>query len=190
MDINYKEMLKTQIKEAYGQRVYTQTTHLKLMDRQNLQYSVFKWIQIALSAATTAGLIGTLITNEKAYTVISTIMSALLLFINLYFKNFNLKELASSHKHTADELWIIREQYKSCLSDFDYLADSDIIKIRDDLLQKTAKIYKSALPTDHRAYKKAQKALKQEGEQYFAPGEVDSILPEHLRTNHHSQNSR
>ncbi len=188
MDINHKEMLKTQIKEAYGQLVYTQTTHLKLMDRLNLQYSVLKWIQIALSAATTAGLIGTLITTEKAYTVISEIMSALLLFINLYFKNFNPKELATSHKQTADELWIIREQYKSCLSDFDYLTDSDIMQIRDNLLKRTAEIYKSALPTDHRAYKKAQKALKQEEEQYFAPGEVDSMLPEHLRRNPHSQN--
>ena len=138
MDINHKEMLKTQIKEAYGQLVYTQTTHLKLMNRLNLQYSVLKWIQIALSAATTAGLIGTLITNENAYTVISAIMSALLLFINLYFKNFNPKELATSHKQTADELWIIREQYKSCLSDFDYLTDSDIMQIRDDLLKKTS----------------------------------------------------
>lgn len=188
MDINHKEMLKTQIKEAYGQLVYTQITHLKLMDRLNLQYSVLKWIQIALSAATTAGLIGTLITNENACIVVSTIMSAILLFINLYFKNFNLKELAMSHKHTADELWIIREQYKSCLSDFDYLSDPDIMQIRDDLLQKTDRIYKSALPTDHRAYKKAQKALKQEEEQYFAHGEVDSMLPEHLRTKTHSQN--
>ena len=188
MDINHKEMLKTQIKEAYRQLVYTQTTHLKLMERLNLQYSVLKWIQIVLSAATTAGLIGTLITNENAYTVISAIMSALLLFINLYFKNFNLKELATSHKQTADELWIIREQYKSCLSDFDYLANSYIMQIRDDLLQKTAKIYKSALPTDHRAYKKAQKALKREEEQFFSPGEIDSILPEHLRTKQYSQN--
>ena len=85
-------------------------------------------------------------------------------------------------------VWIIREQYKSCLSDFDYLTDSDIMQIRDNLLKKTAEIYKSALPTDHRAYKKAQKAFKQEEEHYFAPGEVDSMLPEHLRRNPHPQN--
>ena len=67
---------------------------------------------------------------------------------------------------------------------------SDIMQIRDDLLKKTSEIYKSALPTDHRACKKAQKALKKEEEQYFAPGEVDSMLSEPLRTNPHSQKSR
>lgn len=46
-------------------------------------------------------------------------------------------------------VWIIREQYKSCLSDFDYLTDSDIMQIRDNLLKKTAEIYKSALPTEY-----------------------------------------
>ena len=69
----------------------------------------------------------------------------------------------------------------SLLTDFDSMDDVGIRKIRDELKDKVAAIYSNAPLTSKRAYRLAQIALKDEEEQYFAPDELDRIIPEHLR---------
>lgn len=179
----HKEGLKAQISESYAQVIYTYTTHLKMANSLINKYKMIKWIQILLSAVTTGGIIASLFSSTGVYNIISSIFSSLLLFTNLYFKNFDHSELALKHKQIADELWPIREEYKSCLTDFNCYNNEEIIRIRDKLIIETSEIYKKAPLTDRKSYKKAQKALKKEEEQYFSLEELNSILPMHLRNN-------
>lgn len=88
----HKEALKTQLREAYGRFVYTYTTHLKKMNRLDKNNRLIKYVQIFLSAISTGGFIGSMITNQFVLTCVGGIFSTSLLVLNLYFKDFNLAD--------------------------------------------------------------------------------------------------
>ena len=64
---------------------------------------------------------------------------------------------------------------------FNTLSEQEIVSIRDKLQEQTAEIYKSAPKTNAKSYMAAQKALKENEEQFFRSSEIDQMLPEHLR---------
>lgn len=177
----HKGALRTQIREAYGRIVYTYTTHLKKMNRLDKNNRYIKYAQILLSAISTGGFLGSLITNQFVMTCIGGIFSTALLFLNLYFKDFNLAEESKQHRIASDNIWLIREQYISLLTDFDVLSEDDIIAKRDELQKLTFEVYNKSPKTDAKSYSDAQRALKTEEEQFFTPEEIDKMLPSHLR---------
>jgi len=177
----HKEALRTQIREAYGRIVYTYTTHLKKMNRLDKNNRRIKSAQITLSAISTSGFLGSMITNKFLLTCIGGISSTALLLLNLYFKDFNLAEESKQHRTASDNMWLIREQYISLLTDFDVLSEDDIIVKRDELQKQTFEVYYNAPKTDAKSYLDAQKALKTQQEQFFTPEEIDKMLPVHLR---------
>lgn len=185
MDTNsqaHRNGLETQIKEAYGRVVYTYTTHWKMVDALVKKNHRIKYAQIILSAISTGGFIGSLITSETILTCIGGIFSTALLAINLYFKDFNLNSEIAQHSNTANALWSVRESYISLLTDFPNLTTQEICKKRDVLQSQTATIYESAPKTDSKSYSAAQDALKNEAEQFFTIEELNHLLPSHLRT--------
>ena len=177
----HKGALRTQTREAYGRIVYTYTTHLKKMNRLDKNNRDIKYAQILLSAISTGGFLGSLITNQFVMICIGGIFSTALLFLNLYFKDFNLAEESKQHRIASDNIWLIREQYISLLTDFDVLSEDDIIAKRDELQKLTFEVYNKSPKTDAKSYSDAQKALKTEEEQFFTPEEIDKMLPAHLR---------
>lgn len=178
----YKDDLKTQIRESYGRIVYTYTTHLKMMNYLDTKNAVVKYIKIGLSALSSGNILAAIITSQVALTWVGGIFSAILLALNLFFKEFNLVEESHQHRSISDNLWLVREDYVSLLTDFSILSDGEIIKRRDDLQLRVFEIYKNGPKTNSRSYKKAQKALKKEEEQFFSPKEIDDMLPAHLRS--------
>ena len=179
--LSHKEKLKVQIREAYGRLVYTYTTHLEQVGQLTSKNHGIKTWQIVLSAVSTGGFLGAVITNQIILTWISGIVSSALLALNLYFKDFNLPDNIKKHRSTADDLWIIREKYISLLTDFEVLSEEIIMQRRDELQDCTAKIYRIAPSTNYKSYEAAQKALKEGEVQYFEAHEIDKMLPEHLR---------
>ena len=149
-----------------------------MLTKQNKR---IKHWQITLSAISTGGFLGAVITNQIALTWISGIVSTALLILNLYFKEFNLSDDIKKHRTTADALWVVRECYISLLTDFPVLKTEEIIQKRDELQSRTAEIYQAAPSTNSKSYSAAQKALKENEEQFFRASEIDQMLPEHLR---------
>lgn len=179
-----RDRMQAQIRDAYGKLVYTYTTHLKQSHIFLKANAVVQWLLIVFSAISTAGLISVIFSFAPlAFAIVSGIFTAASLAINLYSRGARLVERAEQHKRVANDLWPIREDYVSLLTDFDGLDETEIRQRRDELKDKVAAIYSSAPMTSNHAYHLAQVALKDEEEQYFAPGEVDCIIPEHLRTN-------
>ena len=178
---SHRQNMKIQIREAYGRLVYTYTTHLKQVELLTKQNKRIKHWQITLSAISTGGFLGAVITNQIALTWISGIVSTALLILNLYFKEFNLSDDIKKHRTTADALWVVRECYISLLTDFPVLKTEAIIQKRDELQSRTAEIYQAAPSTNSKSYSAAQKALKENEEQFFRASEIDQMLPEHLR---------
>lgn len=179
---HYRESLFVQLKEAYGKVVYTYTSHLKNVNSLERYLKRIKYSQIIFSALSTGGFLGAIITDENMLTIIAGFFSTLLLAFNLFFKNFNIESEIKQHLFASDELWFIREKYISLMTDFNLLKDEEIIAKRDALLQETYEIYKSTPKTDYKSYTKAQKALKEEEEQFFTNEELNQILPSHLRS--------
>ncbi len=184
MDTNsqvHRNGLRIQLKEAHGKVLYTYTAHWKMVDALAIKNRNIKYVQIALSAISTGGFIGSLITNETLLTAIGGIFSTILLALNLYFKDFNLNAEITRHTAAANALWEVREQYISLLTDFPGIEVDEICQRRDELQSKTAEIYKSAPKTDSKSYAAAQKALKEDEEQFFTIDELNQLLPVHLR---------
>lgn len=173
--------LLVQLREAFGRVVYTYTTHLKMMDHLIKKNAMIKYMQIILSAVSTGGFLGAIITDEVVLTCIGGLFSTALLALNLFFKDFNLLEEIKQHRIAANDLWMVREDYISLLTDFPVLSDEEIMEKRDILQSRVFEIYNIAPKTDKKSYTEAQNALKSEEEQFFAPEEIDKMLPAHLR---------
>jgi len=173
--------LESQIREAYGRLVYTETCHNKIVHRLLKQNNKIKVWQIILSALTTGSFFATLLPSKEIASSLGALFSILLLILNAYTKNFDLIETAQSHQKAADALWKIREEYVSLLTDFDLLEPTEIMERRDDLQNRTADIYAQSPKTDAKSYKEAQKALKTEEEQTFSEKEIDVMLPNSIR---------
>ena len=173
--------LESQIREAYGRIVYTQTCHNKKIDRLRNLDSNIKLGQIVLSAIATTGFFVTIFSDEKIGSIIGAIFSLILLILNSYAKNFNLGEISQDHKVAADALWKIREEYVSLLTDFEILTVEEIMDKRNELQERTAAVYSTSPPTDSKSYMAAQKALKTEEEQTFSEHEIDVMLPNSIR---------
>lgn len=179
----HRDGLLVQLREASGRVIYTYTTHLKMMNHLNEKNCIIKYAQICLSAISTGGFLGAIITNQIVLTCIGGLFSTALLALNLFFKDFNLIEEIKQHRIAADNLWMIREDYISLLTDFPVLCDEEIIAKRDSLQLRVFEIYKLSPKTDRKSYTEAQNALKSEEEQFFTPEEIDKMLPSHLRDN-------
>jgi hypothetical protein len=173
--------LESQLREAYGRVMYTQTCHEKIIGRLLAKNNTIKIWQIVLSALTTSGFIFAIVTKYSLASIIGAIVSLTLLILNSYTKNFSLIESAQEHKIASDFLWKIREEYISLLTDFETLEPEVIIKRRDELQDRTAEVYSKSPRTDGRSFIEAQRALKNDEEQTFSEDEIDIMLPNAIR---------
>ena len=178
---HYDNVLYNQIEEAYGKVVYTYTTQVIHAGRLHKRNTTLKWCQLALSAVSTGGFIGTLITNQILLTWVGGICSTILLVLTAYFKDTDLSAIHKKHLDTSNQLWLLREQYLSLLTDFATLTREEVVKRRDDLQLEVAKVYNAAPLTDNKSYTMAQKALKENESQFFTQEELDKLLPVALR---------
>lgn len=177
----YDNALYNQIEEAYGKVVYTYTTQVIHAGRLNKRSMRLKWCQLVLSAVSTGGFIGTLITNQILLTWVGGICSTILLVLTAYFKDTDLSAIHKKHLETSNKLWLVREQYLSLLTDFATLTRDEVAERRDELQIQVAEIYDNAPLTDNKSYTMAQKALKENESQFFTQEELNKILPAALR---------
>lgn len=180
-NMDYRSILRGQIREVYGKVVYTYTTHIEMLNLLLKKNRCHKNVQIAMTAISTGGFLGDIIANIPYSQLIAGIAATISLGCNLYFREQNLEDLISKHRGTINDLWYLREKYLSLLTDFDILDDNSIRVRRDSLGKETLDIYKIAPNTNSKAYENAQKSLKENEFQFFRPEEIDQMLPEALR---------
>ncbi len=177
------KILESQLRECYGRVVYSHKTHEKCADILLTRLSRIKLLQIALSVTTTGSFIAILLGEDKLGTIVGTILSAMLLCLNAYTKDYDLGEIAQKHKQAGSDLWLIREQYLSLITDLHigHKAMNEIQLERDSLLTSLHSVYVGAPSTTIRAYKDARNALQNNEEMTFSDQEIDSFLPVELR---------
>lgn len=181
MTNTYRRNLMIQLRESYGKLTYTYTAHNKMANRMDIERKRVARIKIALSAVSTVGLVSVLGVNQFCLKLITTLVSATLLALTLYYKDTDVIQAISEHRKAANDLWNYREAYLSLMTDFDKYSDDELSVKRDILTSAVGKIYSTTPRTDQKSYRATQKALKDEEEQFFTPDEIDKMLPEHLR---------
>ena len=179
-----KQVFEGQLKDLYGRAVYSHKTHEKCADILLRWLTFMKWGQITLSALSAGGYVSTLLGTGPIGSMAGSILSAALLALNLYTKDHDLSELASKHRRTAIDIWLIREKYLSLIVDLEIAGKplEVLQKERDALAENLHAVYSAAPSTNSKAYAKAQEALKCNEEMFFSEDELDAILPTHLRT--------
>lgn len=173
--------LYAQIRECYGKVAYTHKTHEKCSDILETKSHRIKITQIILSTITTGGFLFSIFGDNKVVSIFGVVASSILLFLTLYYKDFNLEETAEKHKAAALKLWDVRESYLSLLVDFELLGTENVIEKRDALQNELLRIYEQSPRTNAKGYGKAQVALKVNEELTFSDVEIDCMLPKKLR---------
>ena len=173
--------IKKQIEEEYGKVVYSYATHQYCANNLLLTDKKLKICEIVVSGLITAGLVSLIAKYYLISTIVSTILSLILVIISSLLKAGDYQLKAYKHSQTALDLWDIREKYLSLLTDFEKLSESEVRNRRNMLLDETKTIYSYEERTNDKAYKRAQKALKDEEYQFFTREELNILLPEYLR---------
>ena len=179
----FKKVLEGQLRECFGRAVYSHKTQEKCADILVKNLSRIKLGQIILSAITTAGCISVLFGATKIGSIIASLVSVILLCLNLYQKNYNIAEIAQKHKQAANDIWLVREKYQSLITDL-AIGNKSLEAIqqeRDVLMKELHSVYSGAPSTNSQAYQKAQKALKQNEDMTFSDEEIDEFLPKELK---------
>lgn len=179
--LEYKEKLESQIKDQYGKLVYSYTCHWEEVSILKKTSAMVKWIDIILTAVSATGMVSFFIFDSKCLAAIGAVFSALSLAITLFSKEYNVDDKIISHQKSADDLWTVREKYISLLTDMGEIRIDEVRKRRDELMEESTVIYKTALPTSAKAYERAQNKIKNEEYQFFTEDELDKMMPNHLR---------
>lgn len=173
MSMDAKEKLRQQITDSAGNIPYTFSAHWNIVNRLKRRYTVIKVIQIILTALSTGGFLASIIAGIPWLSWVGGLTSAVALGLNLYMLNFNLPDNIKSHTDAANELWEVREAYKSLLIDLDDLETDQIRIKRDALNERVSQINKKYPGTDDKSFKQAQADI----EKYqFEDGEAARLL--------------
>lgn len=172
------------IRETFGRVVYTHKTHEKDREIAAKKAARMKWVNIALTALTFGGVVGTATIGQTGFLVVSVVLATLTLGFTVFQLSFNPAEDASRHRAAAKSFLSIRDRYINLIADAAAgMSPEEVRAQRDELQQELDDLYQHAPDTSAAAYEKAQKALKDNEELTFNPGEIDAFLPEGLRSN-------
>ena len=173
--------LESQLRESYGNVIYTKICHEKFTKRLLSINNKIKIWQIILSSITTGSFIFTTISDEKISAVIGSGLSLCLLILNTFVKNFDIVENTQKHQSACNQLWEIGEEYVSLLTDFELLSQEDILSKRDRLQKKSAAVYSNSPKIDAKSCKAAKKEYKKLEDHSFTEKEIDAMLPFSIR---------
>lgn len=174
-------VLNASIREAFGRVVYSHKTHEKAREIETNRVTFVKATNIVLTTLTSAGLLGTIITDAHALLYLSSSLAALTLAFTIFQFRFDPAGAADEHRTTANELWYVREQYCNLLADVRRgIPEEDAARRRDELTAELKEVYSHAPSTSSRAYRKAQEALKIKEDMTFSAAEINKFLPKEL----------
>lgn len=177
------EVIESEIRQIFASIVWNYKIHEKHCDINSFWFNILEFSKILSSAITTSGLLTCFFVDEIILKIVTTIFSAICLFINTFYKTYNLKESRDSHKLTALEFLELKNETICVISDIkiEKISLEEAISRRNEILTKYHDICKRSLNTCDRAVKKASKALKIQGDNTFTDKEIDSYLPIELR---------
>ena len=168
------EIIRKQITDSAGNVLYSYSAHWIIVKRMKKWQTFFKVIQIILTALSTGGFL-TVAFSKHPYLAywIGGLSSATSLAIHLCLLNFDMPDLIKKHTDAANDLWDVREDYKTLLIDYDLLDFEQIRCQRDHLKDRVSEINKKYPETDDKSFLKAKKSI---GKYVFEDGEAARLF--------------
>lgn len=176
--------LESQIRECFGRCAYSHKTHEKMAEQLAGKQNRVKWYNIVISALVTGGAVGALFPTEtRLFAYTTAALAVFSLVVNAYMKDIDPGALAQRHREAASDLWNVRENYLSLLTDIgdEVFTIENLRERRDGLQLELHQIYKGTPQTNGHAYGEAQDALKNKEDLTFSEKEIDVMLPVSLR---------
>ena len=168
-----KEVIKTHMIEAASNVIYTYNAHWNIVNRLKKQNKTIKVVQIILTALSTSGFLGAILSGISQLSWVGGLTSAIALGLNLYTLNFNIEDDICKHTDAANALWEVREAYKAAITDIELLSIEEARSRRDEMTKIVSHINKSYPGTDEKSFSKAQKEMDK---YQYKPGEEESLL--------------
>ena len=177
------ETIESELRQFFATVVWNHKIHEKQSDIYTFKFNFFENTKIFCLTLTTSGLLSSFFTDELWIKIVATIVSAINIFINSYYKTYNLKELKDSHKKTALKFLSLRNRLISIFSDIhcNFLKLDEVRELRNEIYREYNDICEAALPTSNKAVKQASVALSIKRDNTFLDDEINSYLPIELR---------
>lgn len=160
-----RALLEAQILECYDRAVYAHKTHEKRADCLQTCLCRINLVQIILSVLTTGGVAFAFFGYGSYASGFGAVCSTLLLFLNAYTREHNLAEMAEKHRRTAADIWLVRERYRTLITEI-RIGNKTLNEMtgqHNHLITELHNVYAGAPSTNEKAYRQAKKALREEG---------------------------
>lgn len=176
-------ILEDNIRDTFMSVVWSHKIQEKQSDIFSEQYKLLEILRVVCSSLTSVGIFTLIFHDQFWIKISSTLLSLLTIFLNSYFKSFNLQTMISSHKSTAIKLLKKRNELKILLLKVksSNINNDEILQDYERLQSELFQIYDEAPITSDRAVERARASLNVTMDNSFTDEEIDSNLPESLR---------
>lgn len=176
------------VRHNYANAVFAHKVHEMAAERKLAKSTKYKWANV-LVVGLVLGIFVYQATANNASPVLTYIgagVTAGEIFLLILSLTFNNEPEITSHKNTALKYMNLRDRYRSLISDMigGAISARDAVKNRNDLLHEYQVISDLALATTKADYNMAMTELQltSDGQNTWSDDQIDSLLPEALRT--------
>lgn len=176
-------LIEGTVRETYASVVWSHKIQEKQADIYTKQFKLMETVKLISASLTSVGIVSLIFTDQIWIKIISALISFVTIFINAFFKSFDLQAMINNHKTAANKLLIERNKLKFLLLKIKLREDkpTELCKEFETLLDSIGQVYKDAPNTTGKAVKLAKKALYVDQDNTFSENEIDSFLPNTLR---------
>lgn len=171
------------VRSTFASVVWSHKIQEKQADIYAVNFKRMETIKIIAASLTSVGVISLIFTNQLWIKLAATVLSFITIFVNSFFKSFDLQKMIVQHKRTANELISIRGRLMVLLLQI-RLKQDPIMTICDSykqIMEDLDRVYLEAPNTTDMAVKKAGVALCENKDNTFSDEEIDLYLPKSLR---------
>lgn len=171
------------VRDTFNRVVWSHKIQEKQADIYQCRHRAFTTVSIISSSLTSVGIVSLIFVDQLWVKLISAGLSFISIFVNAYFKSFDLNTMIKAHKTTAVQLLSARDRLTCLLMKIKLKMApvEELIEIHEDLLREIDNIYENAPNTSNKAVRRASKALRVAGDNTFSDNEADAYLPAALR---------
>lgn len=173
------EYFESQLEQIFSNTLWTHKIQEKQADIYLKRYNALEFIRILISAMITSGIVASIFTDETWVKIITAVISAINLFINTYFKSYDLKNMHRQHKNTALLMLELREDIIMLYAKIKVNSINQEIIEKDlsEIKKRYFDICKNSLDASERAVKMARRELEDNSDSEYNALKISSYLP-------------
>ncbi len=175
--------LTDHLRLTFGHVVYSHRAHATTANRHSRWDRWLKAAEAVLMLTTAVASAVVAFTVNPQYAIAAAVAAALAMGVLVLRLAFDFERTAIAHRACSTQLWLLREQYRSVLSDLkDGVLSVEAARDRRDyLMEKLHRIYDNAPPADREQYQSAKQSLAAVNEATLTDEEIDRFLPPSLQ---------